>query len=121
MKPTTVDEYIAQAPVNAREKLIEIRMLLKEVAPDAKELIKWRHPVFEEKRILFSFSAFKNHLNFMPTGPGLEPFREELKNFKTGKDTIQFPYDKPLPKELIRRIAIQRRKDVLEKDARWMY
>jgi len=121
MKPTTIEEYISQAPEVAREKLTEICSILKEVAPEAKELIKWGHPVFEEKRILFSISAYKNHMNFMPTGPGLTPFREELKDFKTGQDTVQFSYDKPLPTELIRRIAIQRRKDVLENDAKWMY
>ncbi len=120
MKPATIEEYIALAPEVAREKLEEIRSILKEVAPEAKELIKWGYPVFEEKRILFSFSAFKNHMNFMPTGSGLEPFREELKTFTTGKDTIQFPYDQPLPADLIRRIAIQRRIDVLENGAKWM-
>ena len=48
----------------------------------------------------------------MPTGPALEPFSKELAEYKTGKDTIQFPYDKPLPKALIRRIASYRAKQV---------
>lgn len=51
----------------------------------------------------------------------MEPFGEELAKFKTGKDTIQFPYDKPLPKGLIRRIAVYREKQIRESDARWMY
>ncbi len=83
-------------------------------------MLKWGQPVFVEKRILFSFAAFKSHLYFMPTGSSLEPFWEELKSFKTGKDTIQFPYDKPLPRKLIQKIAAQRRRDVLENDAKWM-
>jgi len=120
-KPTTVDEYIDLAPVNARPLLIEIRAILKRAAPNATEMIKWGNPVFVEKRILFSFSAFKKHLNFMPTGPSLEPFRDEMKGYTAGKDTIQFPYDKPLPKELIEKIAVYRVKDVTENDARWMY
>jgi uncharacterized protein YdhG (YjbR/CyaY superfamily) len=120
-RPTTVNEYINAAPKEAREKLQEIRAILKEVAPEAKEVIKWGTPVFEEKRILFSFSAHKSHLNFMPTGPSLEPFRDELKGYTTGKDTIQFPYEKPLPKELIRKIAEYRARDVRENNARWMY
>jgi uncharacterized protein YdhG (YjbR/CyaY superfamily) len=49
------------------------------------------------------------------------PFKEELAKFQTGKDTIQFPYDKPLPKTLIRKIAAFRAKQVRENDARWMY
>ena len=120
IKPKTVDDYINAAPVEAQEKLMEIRSILKQVAPKATEAIKWGSPVFEEKRILFAYTAFKSHLNFMPTRRTLDHFKKELKEYKTGKDTIQFPYDKPLPKTLIRKIALHRAKDVRENDARWM-
>ena len=120
-KPTTVDEYISAAPKEAQPKLRELRALLKNIAPKATERLKWGSPVFEEKRILFAFTAFKSHINFMPTGPAMKPFEMELTEFTTGKDTIQFPYDKPLPKALIRKIAAFRLKEVREKDARWMY
>ena len=120
-KPSTVDEYIDAAPQESQKKLREIRALLKKVAPKATETLKWGSPVFEEGRILFSYSAHKSHLNFSPTGPAMKPFGEELAAFKTGKDTIQFSYDKPLPRGLIRRIAAYRAKQVRESDARWMY
>ena len=120
-KPTTVTEYIEAAPQEAQAKLREIRAVLKKVAPNAMETLKWGSPVFEEGRILFSYSAHKSHLNFSPTGPAMEPFKEELAKYKTGKDTIQFPYDKPLPKGLIQKIARFRLKQVRENDARWMY
>jgi uncharacterized protein YdhG (YjbR/CyaY superfamily) len=51
----------------------------------------------------------------------MEPFRDELAGYKTGKDTVQFPYDKPLPQSLIRKLAAFRLKQVKENDARWMY
>ena len=120
-KPTTVNEYIKAAPREAQAKLREIRALLKKVVPGAKETLKWGSPVFEEGRILFSYSAHTSHLNFSPTGPAMQPFKEELAKFKTGKDTIQFPYDKPLPRRLIQKIAAFRAKQVKENDARWMY
>jgi uncharacterized protein YdhG (YjbR/CyaY superfamily) len=120
-KPTTVTEYISSAPKEAQKKLREIRAILKKVAPNATETLKWGSPVFEEKRILFAFTAFRSHLNFMPTHPAMKPFQKELAEYITGKDTIQFPYDKPLPKVLIRKIAAFRVKQVREKDARWMY
>lgn len=119
--PTTVSEYIGAAPKEAQKHLRDLRSLLKSAAPLATEALKWGSPVLEEQRILFSYSAHKSHLNFMPTGPALAPFKKELAEFKTGKDTIQFPYDKPLPKALIRKIATYRSKQVREKDARWMY
>ncbi len=120
IKAKTVDEYIAAAPPQAQEKLEEIRAILRQVAPKATETIKWNSPVFEEKRILFSITAFRSHLNFMPTRSSLEPFKKELEGYTTGKDTIQFPYDKPLPKALIKKIATYRAKDVRENDALWM-
>ena len=120
-KATTVEEYIKAAPKEAQKKLREIRAILKKVVPGAKEILKWGSPVFDKGRILFSYSAHKSHLNFSPTGPAMKPFKEELAKFKTGKDTIQFPYDKPLPKGLIRKIAAFRAKQVRENDARWMY
>jgi len=119
-KPTTVDEYIAQAPSHSQEMLKELRALLMEVAPEAKENLKWGSPVFETHRILFAYAAFKSHINFMPTPSALEPFNKELEKFKTGKGSVQLPYDKPLPKTLIRKIATYRLKEVKEKDARWM-
>ena len=119
-KPTTVDEYINAAPEEAKEKLREIRAILKKVAPNATETLKWGSPVFEEKRILFAYTAFKSHLNFMPTHSSMIPFKDELAEYNTGKDTIQFPYNKPLPKALIRKIAAFRARDVRENDARWM-
>ena len=120
-KPKTVSEYIAAAPQEARKMLREIRAILKKAAPNAKEAIKWGYSVFEEKRILFSYSAHRTHINFMPTGPAMKPFKKELADYKTGQDTIQFAFDRQLPKTLIRKIAAFRVKEVKEKDAKWMY
>lgn len=119
-KATTVSEYIAAAPKDAQKKLRELRSILKRVAPKATEALKWGSPVFETERILFAYAAFKTHLNFMPTPSALKPFKKQLEKYTTGKGSIQFPYDRPLPKGLITKIAVFRVKEVKEKDARWM-
>lgn len=119
-KPTTVDEYIDGAPEGGQKHLREMRAILKKVSPKGKESLKWGMPVFEENRILFAFAAFKSHMGFMPTPSAVKPFEAELKEYKTGKGSIQFPYDKRLPKTLIRKIASYRARDVRENDARWM-
>jgi len=119
-KPTTIAEYINSAPKAGHKNLREIYAILRKVAPGAKEVLKWRTPVFEEQRILFAFAAFKSHLNFMPTPSALRPFKQELAKFRTGKGSIQFPYDKRLPKTLIRKIAALRVKELREKDVRWI-
>lgn len=119
-RPTSVSEYIEAQPAEARKMLKELRALLKKVAPKAKEQLKWGMPVYEENRILFSFGAFKKHINFMPTRKSLQYFVDELSDFKYGSDTIQLPYDKPLPKSLIEKIARHRANDVRENDSKWM-
>ncbi len=119
-KPRTIQAYIEAAPEQAQAHLREVYRVLKEVAPDATEAIKWRTPVFEEERILFAFAAFKAHMNFMPTAGSLEPFQEELAGFRTGKGTVQLPYDRPVPLELVRKIAEHRAHDVRVNGARWM-
>jgi len=119
-KPTTIAEYMNSAPKEAQKHLREMYAILKKVAPGATEGMKWGSPVFEENRILFAFAAFKSHLNFMPTPSAMRPFKKELAKYRTGKGSIQFPYDKRLPKTLIRKIAAFRVKELREKDVRWM-
>jgi uncharacterized protein YdhG (YjbR/CyaY superfamily) len=119
-RPTTIAEYIRAAPKEAQKALREMHAILKGAAPGATGGLKWGSPAFEEKRILFAFAAFKSHLSFMPTPSAMKPFKKELAKYETGKGSIQFPYDKPLPKALIRRIAARRVKELREKDIRWM-
>ena len=119
-KARSVDEYIAAAPEASRKHLREIRALLKKAAPKAVETIKWNTPVYEETRILFAFAAYKAHLNFMPTPSVLKAFAKELADHATGKGSVQFPYDRPLPKALIAKLAKARVRELREKDARWM-
>ncbi len=61
--------------------------ILKRIAPEAEEAIKWGTPFFVEPRFLFAFSAHKAHLNFAPTPAALEAFRKELEKHKTTKGT----------------------------------
>lgn len=119
-KAKTVTEYIQRAPIESRENLRALRRILKKVAPKAMEAIKWGSPVLEEKRILFAYSAFKSHINFMPTRSAVEPFKKKLTTYTTGRDTIQFPHDKPLPQSLILQIALFRAKQVRDENVHWM-
>jgi uncharacterized protein YdhG (YjbR/CyaY superfamily) len=119
-RPNTISEYIDSAPPQAKVHLRKLYALLKRVAPGATEAVKWGSPVFEDRRILFAFSAHKVHINFAPTPAAMEPFRNELVKYKTGNGTLQIPYDKPIPEALVRKIALFRVKDVRQNDARWM-
>lgn len=104
-RPATIPEYIEAAPPEARAYLRRLYGILKSVASEGTEAIKWGVPVFWEGRILFGFAAYKAHISFGPGSPAIERFARELANHKTGKDTIQIPYDQPFPEDLVRRIA----------------
>ena len=51
------------------------------------------------------FAAHKKHIGLYPRASSLGPFEEELSQYKRSKGTIQFPLDKPIPYDLIRRIV----------------
>ena len=108
-RPTTIPEYIAAAPAAGRPHLRRIHAILRSVAPQASEVIKWGSPFFVEPRFLFAFSAHKAHCNFTAGEAGLTPFRAELAAYKTtAKGFVQMSYAEPLPEELLRRIAERR-------------
>ena len=119
-RPKTVTEYIAAAPKESQKKLREMRDILKKAAPKAVESIKWGSPVFESTRILFAFNAIKGNISLMPTPRVIRAFAKDLKGYATGKATVKFPVDKPLPRVLIRKMAAFRVKELREKDIRWM-
>lgn len=119
-RPTTIREYISGAPKEAQKNLRDIYAVLKSVSPKAAEAIKWGYPMFEENRILYAFGAFRTHMNFMPTPSVMKAFKKELAPYKTGKGTVQFPHDAPIPKTLIRKMAKLRVKELREKDVKWM-
>ena len=120
-RPATIADYIQSAPRQAHPHLRRLYAILKSVAPEAEETIKWGVPFFVEPRFLFSFSAFKSHCVFAPTPAALKRFRNELKDHKTTKNFLQIPYDTPLPENLIRKIAEYRLATMRERkdDAFW--
>jgi len=117
--PKGIDAYIDAAPKKARKKLREMRACVRKAAPGAKESIKWRMPAFSYGRILVMFAAFKHHIGFYPTRSAMSAFAKELSRFTTGRGSIQFPLEKPLPLALIRRITALRVRESLAKDGKW--
>ena len=90
--PTTIAEYIRAAPPEGQPHLRRLYAILKSVAPEAQEAIKWGTPFFVEPRFLFAFSAHKAHVNFAVDAAGLEPFRQELQGHKTTRNSLLIPY-----------------------------
>jgi len=109
-----IDEYIAGFPPDVQEILQKVRAAIKRAAPQADEAISYQMPTFKLEGNLVHFAAFKNHLGLYPTPSGTERFREELSPFETGKGSIRFPLDRPIPYRLITKIVKFRVKENLE-------
>ncbi len=100
-----VDQYISGFPETVQAILEQIRATIKQVAPEAEETIKYGIPTFVLHGNLVHYAGFKKHIGFYPVPTGLEAFKEELSGYKTGKGSVQFPLDQPMPLDLIVRIV----------------
>jgi len=114
----TIDEYINSHPVEVRDVLQTLRETIKEVVPQAQEKISYNMPTFTlNGTTLLIFAAWKKHTSLYPFTKAMEASLKEASPYKTsGKGTIQFPLDQPLPLPLIRKIVQLRVKENLEEN-----
>jgi uncharacterized protein YdhG (YjbR/CyaY superfamily) len=115
--PKTIDEFIAAFPPDVQDILQKIRATIREAAPEAQEAIKYGIPTFVLHGNLVHFSAYTENIGFYPAPTGIEAFQEELAVYGSGKGTVRFPLDTPIPFDLISRIVRYRVKENIEKAA----
>ncbi len=106
MSTNAVDNYISAFPLPIQEILNQIRTIILTAAPEAVESIGYGIPAYNTNgKPLVYFAGFKNHIGFYATPSGHEEFAKELASFKQGKGSVQFPVNKPIPYDLIRRMV----------------
>jgi len=113
-KVKTIDEYINTFPSGVQKILSQLRETIRELAPEAEETINYGIPTFKLNGNLVHFAAFKNHIGFYPTPSAIDAFNKELSPYKHAKGSVQFPLDKPIPFDLIRKIVKYRVEESLE-------
>jgi len=112
----TIDEYIEASPKDVQGILQRLRLTIRKAAPEAVETISYQMPTFKlNGKGLVYFAAFKNHIGLYPIPSGIEAFKKELSRYKQGKGSVQFPIDKPIPYDLVRRIVRFRAKENQER------
>lgn len=112
----TIDEYIETFPKDVQSILEKMRQTIRKAAPEAVETISYQMPTFKlNGKNLVHYAAFKNHIGFYPIPSGIEAFKEELSSYKQGKGSVQFPMDKPIPYDLVKKIVKYRVTENLEK------
>jgi uncharacterized protein YdhG (YjbR/CyaY superfamily) len=119
MKSTVVeniDAYIAGFPKDVQALLEEVRAAIRKAAPEATEAIKYAMPTFVLNGNLVHFGAYKRHISVYPVPTGDAVFDKLLAPYETsGKGTVQFPLDQPMPVALIEKIVqyqVKRNKEI---------
>ena len=105
MKFTSINEYISTLPENAQKAMREIIAAIKDNVPDAEEHISYNMPAFKVNGEFFiHFSAWKNHIGMYPIPAGNEAFQKQIELYRSAKSSLNFPLDKPMPIQLIKKV-----------------
>jgi len=115
----SIDEYHKAFKGDTLKRMQIIRELVHKIAPEAKEVISYQIPAFKigDKFHLIYYCAFPKHISISSpwTEAMLKEFDKDLKGMKVSKSAIQFPHDKPLPTDLIKRILNFRKTEYAKK------
>lgn len=108
-----IDEYLKTLPEGSKEKITEIRSLVKKLFPQAEEAIKYGLPTFIlQSKNLVHFGAYKNHIGIYPGTAVLLKFSEALASYGNSKGSVQFPLNETLPSALIKEIIKERAQEI---------
>ncbi len=111
----SVKEYFSSQPAEVRMLLEEMRETIRQAAPRAEEVISYNIPAFKHNGILVYYAAHKQHIGFYPTSSGIRNFEKELTRYTSSKGAVQFPFNEPIPKILVKKIVKFRMKENLNK------
>jgi uncharacterized protein YdhG (YjbR/CyaY superfamily) len=104
---STVAGYIAAAPPAARRALRRLRAAIRAAAPGITERISYRIPTFDlDGRYLLYIAAFREHVSVYPVTSGMVArYGKAIAPYRSGKGTLRFPLDAPIPAALVTRLA----------------
>ncbi|MDN3724238.1 DUF1801 domain-containing protein [Aequorivita sp. SDUM287046] len=116
-KLENIDAYISTFSEEIQLILTSIRKRINSIAPKAEESMSYGMPAFKlNGKPLIYFGGYKNHIGFYALPSGNVAFKKELANYKTGKGSIQFPLEKPMPWKLIEKIVKFRMEEIQSKN-----
>lgn len=105
---SSVDEYIAGYSGDVRLRMETLRKIILDCSPEITEKISWGMATFVLNGNLVHFSGEKKHMGFHPAPSAITAFKDRLGDYKYSKGTIQLPYDKPMPYDLLREMTMFR-------------
>ena len=117
MSKREIDAYLAKLAEPRRATLQTLRQTIRDILPDAEEVISYGMPAFRlNGMVIAGFAAFKNHLAYLPhSGSVFNELRDDLKGYTSTEGSLHFPIDKPLPKALVKKLIAVRLRQVKPK------
>lgn len=105
-KITTAAEYLERVPAQARPLLDELRRLVRDVLPEADEVLSYGVIGYRvgRGRCRVFVGGWADHVSLYPV-PKDEELIAELAPYQRGKGTLWFRLDAALPHDLIRRVV----------------
>jgi uncharacterized protein YdhG (YjbR/CyaY superfamily) len=100
------DAYFASVPAGVRALLDSIQAQVESLLPQAQRCISYQLPAYRDRRVFFYFAAFKKHIGVYPPVTRDAALIEELAPYRGPKGNLIFPLNRPLPVELIGRVAV---------------
>jgi len=102
----TVGEYIASFPAEVQVLLEDVRATIRAAVPGSGETIRYQMPcVVLGDRYLVHYAGWSNHIGLYPVPVADADLEAEIAPLRSDKDTVKLMYDRPLPHDLLSRIA----------------
>jgi uncharacterized protein YdhG (YjbR/CyaY superfamily) len=98
--------FLDKLAPDVRSKLEAIQAQILSLLPQATPCVGYNMPAYRGKRIFFYFWAFKKHIGIYPPVKADKQLIAELAPYRGPKGNLSFPLSKPLPVELIGRVAL---------------
>ena len=118
-KSEEVDAYISTQSPETQKALNELRSYIWQAAPNISELMNYNIPAFalveggkRDKQIMIA--GYSKHVGFYPHPSSIEAFSKQLSEYKFAKGSVQFPLNKPIPKELVIKMVRYRLSKLVE-------
>jgi uncharacterized protein YdhG (YjbR/CyaY superfamily) len=99
------DDLLDSVSPGSRQRLQAIQQAVEHRVADAERCVSYGMPAFRKHKVFFYFASFKNHIGVYPPVSRPEALVDELGPYRGPKGNLIFPHDKPLPIELIGRVA----------------
>ena len=109
-----IDKYLADIEEPKRATLQALRQTIRDLLPDAEEVISYGMPAFRRNgKVIAGFAAFKNHLAYLPhSGSVLKELGDDLAGYTSTEGSLHFAIDKSLPKALVKKLIAARLRQV---------